>query len=380
MSSTIYMDYAAATPLDSDVLAVMKPYYSEAFYNPSALYIGAKNVHNDISEARASVANRLGARPSEIIFVAGGTEANNLAIHGVMDMYPTAHLIVSAIEHESILRPARHYSGTQVLVGEDGRVALDDLVSKIDENTVFVSVMYANNEIGTIQPIRQISGQIAQIRQQRKKADNSLPLYLHVDACQVPLYLDLHVARLGVDMMTINGGKMYGPKQSGVLYIRTGVQIGSQTTGGGQEFGIRSGTENVPSIIGLSKAFDNACERRSKESERMVTLQTLFFDLISKQLPKAIVNGSRKYRLPNNIHITIPGMDNERLVMALDEVGIQVAVGSACSASSDKPSHVLNAIGLDDAAAQSSLRFTMGKTTDEQSIHRVVDELARLVV
>lgn len=379
MKDVIYLDHAAATPVDKKVLAAMQPYFTEKFYNPSALYLAAKDVARDVAEARARIAGHLGSRPAEITFTAGGTEANNLAIHGVMQQHPDANLIVSTVEHESVLESARRYDYKEAPVTPDGRIDAAKLESLIDDKTVLVSVMFANNEIGTIQPISQVARLVAEIRKSRRKKGNGLPLYLHTDAAQAANYLDLHTSRLGVDLMTINGGKIYGPKQSGMLYVRTGTELFPQILGGGQEQGVRSGTENVPGVIGLAAAFDLAIRMRHDETERLRKLQELFVRLLTEKIPDVLINGSTKHRLPNNIHITIPGQDNERLIMALDEAGIQAAAGSACSASNDEPSHVLRAIGLSDAEAQGSLRFTMGRETNETAIRRTVDELVKLL-
>jgi len=371
----IYLDYAAATPVDPAVLEAMRPYLSDNFYNPSATYSAALAVKKAVAEARSKVAHWLGARASEIIFTAGGTEANNLAIHGVMRQFPDANLVVSAIEHESVLAPARAYDCREAAVRPDGRAAIDDLRRKIDDKTVLVSVMYANNEIGAIQPIREVAKLIDEIRRQRPAGGR--PLYLHADACQAANYLDLHAARLGVDLMTLNGGKIYGPKQSGALYVKAGLELQPLIDGGGQERGLRSGTENVASIIGLAAALDLAQSTRHEEAKRLQALQQLFFKLLEEQIPAAQINGSAKYRLPNNVHLTIPGRDNERLLIQLDEAGILAAAGSACSASSEESSHVLHALGLDDAAARASLRFTMGRGTDAEAVQSTVKTLAR---
>lgn len=375
MGSFIYFDYAAATPMDDRVLAAMQSYFSERFFNPSATYLSATDVRKDLEEARARVAHWLGARPAEIIFTAGGTEANNLAIRGVMEYFPDGNIIVSAIEHESVLAPAHQYDCQEAAVGTDGIVTVPQLVKQINDNTVLVSIMYANNEVGTIQPIRQISQELANIRALRKQNGNERPLYLHTDAAQASPYLDLHAARLGVDLMTINGGKMYGPKGSGVLFVSRTVQLRPQVYGGGQERGLRSGTENVPGTIGLSIALELVQSRRHEEIDRLQKLQQLFFDLLEEKIPQATVNGSRKHRLPNNVHITIPGADNERLLVELEERGILAAAGSACSASNEEPSHVLRAMGLSDQEAQASLRFTMGRFTTEAQVRQAVEDL-----
>ena len=374
----IYMDYAAATPLDPKILNKMLPYFSDNYYNPSATYLSAQAVAQDIAEARNKIAKGLGVKPVEIIFTAGGTEANNLAIKGVMERFPEAQVITSNIEHESVLRSAEKYSYNQVRVASDGRLSTANLEKELTDKTVLVSIILANNEIGTIQSIRKISALIEKIGQAREKSGNNMPLYLHTDASQAPLFLDLHFSRLGVDMMTLNGGKIYGPKQSGLLVVKTGIVLYPLIDGGGQERQLRSGTENVPAIIGLSEAIISAQKHHKSESLRLTKLRDWFITELSREIPDALINGSLKYRLPNNINITIPGTDNERIMMELDELGIQCAVGSACSASNDQPSHVLEAIGLTDEGAQSSLRFSLGRTTTKQDINYVIKSLKKI--
>jgi len=375
MSTPLYFDYAAATPLDEAVFTAMQPYFSQQFYNPSATYAPAQAVRGAVEAARTRVAHWFGARPAEVIFTAGGTEANNLAIRGVIAQFPDANMVTSAIEHESVLATAHDFNAQLAPVSPDGIVDVEALAKLVDDHTVLVSVMYANNEMGTVQPLRAIAAKLEAIRRQRQRAGNKLPLYFHTDACQAAAYLDLHAARLGVDLMTVNAGKIYGPKQVGALYVAAHVRLQPQTTGGGQEHGKRSGTENVAGIIGLAEALDLVQNRRHEEGERLRGLQKLFFDLLEEAIPQAVVNGSCKTRLPNNVHITIPGQDNERLIFALDEAGILCAAGSACSASNEEPSHVLRAMGLTDADAQSSLRFTMGRHTTEAQIHTAVNAL-----
>jgi cysteine desulfurase len=374
----IYLDYAAATPMDKRVLKAMQPYFAELFYNPSATYLAAKAVSKDILAARSRVAHWLGARPIEIVFTAGGTEANNLAIQGIMQQHKGANVVVSAIEHESVLAPAELYPHKIADVDNLGSVIIDDLRSQIDDQTVLISIMYANNEVGTVQPLREVSQLVKEIREVRRKQGSDLPLYLHTDACQAANYLDLHAARLGVDLMTLNGGKIYGPKQSGALFIRSGIALQPQILGGGQERNVRSGTENVAAAIGFAIALDIAQEMRHEEANRLNELQQYFFDTLTKEIPQIVINGSCKKRLPNNVHITIPGTDNERLLVELDEQGILAAAGSACSASDEEPSHVLKSMGISDADAQSSLRLTMGRDTDTATIDRAVAALKQL--
>lgn len=372
---SLYFDHAAATPLDPLVLQAMQPYLAEKFYNPSALYLAAREVSQAVAAARQSVAGVLQAKASEIIFTAGGTESDNLAIRGVMEAFPGKNCVVSAVEHDAVLKPARAYGAKIVHVKADGRVDIEALEQLIDDQTVLVSVMYANNEIGTVQPLHEIATLLQKIRTARHAASNQLPLYFHTDACQAANYLPLLVHSLGVDLMTLNGGKVYGPKQSGILYVRTGTELAPQILGGGQERGIRSGTENVPGIIGFAAALQMARDRREAEAARLSSLRQHFIETLSKKRPNIVVNGSTEYRLPNNVHITIPGGDNEWLMMELDERGIMVATGSACSASSDEPSHVLAAIGLSDEAARASLRLTFGRPTDMEAVDKLISVL-----
>lgn len=375
---TSYFDFAAATPLDDTVLKAMQPFFSAQFHNPSALYAPAVEVSKAVAAARADIAALLGAKPLEIVFTSGGTEANNLAIHGIMQQYPEANLVVSAIEHDSVRLPAHDYAVQEIQVSEQGLVDPQSVVSAINDQTVLVSVMYANNEIGTVQPIRQIAVELAKLRTERQKQGNKLPLVFHADAAQAGNYLDLHVHRHGVDLMTINGGKVYGPKQTGLLFVRSGVALKPLISGGGQERGRRSGTENIPGIIGLATALKLAANLRHDETKRLQVLQQYFITELERAFPEVIINGSLKQRLPNNIHITLPGTDNERVLMALDMQDIYAAAGSACSASNDEPSHVLQALGCDAAHIRSSLRFSMGRSTTKENIDHLLKTLPKV--
>lgn len=382
MMNNIYLDYAAATPTSEDVQKAMLPFYSQSFYNPSATYLSATEVKKRLEKARADVALALGCRPAELVFTAGGTEANNLALKGVVDAYDDAHVVTTALEHDSVRAPleylkSKNTSYTEVLPEQNGIVAVDAVVQAITDKTVLVSVMYANNEIGTIQPIKEIARALSAIRTDRHERGVDRPLYFHTDACQAPNYLDVHVSRLGVDLMTLNGGKIYGTKQSGVLYVASHVVMAPLIHGGGQERGFRSGTENVAAAVGFSVALSQAQAMRKDEGERLAGLQRLFIEQLAQQVPQAVLNGSVKHRLPNNVHITIPNTDNERLIFALDDMGILAAAGSACSASKDEPSHVLAALGLSEAEAQSSLRFTFGRSTNEAEILATIQAITK---
>jgi cysteine desulfurase len=373
---SIYMDYAAATPVDEAVVKAMKPYFTGNFYNPSASYLAAKSVSKDINKTRSDIAQILGAKAPEIVFTAGGTEANNLAIKGVMDKWPGSNVVISAIEHESVIEPAKLYDHKIAPVDKEGIVNLNELTRLIDEKTVLVSIIYANNEIGTIQPLKDIGVMLEAIRKQRRLDGNNLPIYFHSDACQAASFLDLHVERLGVNLMTLNSGKIYGPKQSGALYIKRGLELQAQILGGGQESDIRSGTENVAAIIGFGLALSLVQNRRREESDRLQILQNSFIKTLQEKVPQALINGSLKKRLPNNVHITIEGTDNEQIMMALDEMGIQCATGSACHAASGKSSSTLDALGLSRSQAKSSLRFSMGRFTTTDDVLLVCEKLA----
>lgn len=379
MPKTVYLDYAAATPLDSRVLKAMQPYFSRSFYNPSAFYLEARKVKEELNTAREQVAFWLGVKAPEIIFTAGGSEANNLALKGVMDQYPGAKVLVSATEHDSVLIPAANYNHQLVNVNEGGLLDLSDLEKKIDSNTVLLSVAYANSEIGTIQPLKRIAGEIERKRKDRQRAGNNLPLLFHSDACQAGNYLDMHASRLGVDLMSLNGGKLYGPKQSGCLFVRRGVKIIPQIEGGGQEFNLRSGTENVAAAIGFAAALDLAQKSKEQESRRMNDLKLLFISQLKDQLPKSTLNGSVKFRLPNNLNVCFAGQDNESLLIRLDLNGIMASAGSACSASKKPPSHVLTALGLSELDVRSSLRFSLGRETQTDDINYCVAALKSLV-
>lgn len=373
--SAIYLDYAAATPVDKAALDAALQYTNAAFYNPSAVYQSARRVRQAIESARGQVASAIGAKDQEVIFTAGGTEANNIAISGVMQQYPEANIVVSSIEHESVLETAKQYNYNIAPVTEQGFVDLQKLDELIDENTALVSVMYANNEIGSVQPLKEVAALIAKKRAGRS---TGLPLYLHTDACQAPNYLDIEVGRLGIDMMTLNGGKIYALKQSGCLYIRRDVALSQMVRGGGQERGIRSGTENVMAITLFATMLQKVQQERKQEEHRLRQMSELFIAKLSQKI-NIQLNGHAKKRLPNNVNIQLPSQDGERFVMELDELGVMAATGSACTASSDEPSHVLKALGLTDAEASSSLRLTLGRGTTEAEVVAATEAIIRIV-
>lgn len=375
---SIYLDYAATTPMDPAVFKAMESYFMDNFYNPSASYLSAKAVKRSLDDARSTIARRFGAKPAEIIFTAGATEANNLAVQGVMRRFPDGEILISSIEHDSVRTPAWLFNCREIGVNAQGLVDPQTVLKAITDSTVLISIGLVNNEIGTLQPLREISAAVKSVRETRRKKGDDTPIYLHTDAAQAGNYFDLNTARLGVDMMSINGGKIYGPKQSGALFVKAGVAISPLICGGGQELGMRAGTENVPAVIGLAVAVDKAQSKRTGEVKRLLGLRAKFIENIHDQLKSARINGHQKQTAPHIINVTIPGVDNERLMMELDEAGIQCSVGSACHASSAEPSHVLSAIGLSPEEARSSLRFSMGSRTTETELEKVVSKLSSL--
>lgn len=376
----IYLDYAAATPLDKRVLTTMTPYYLVDYGNPSAItYELGRKSSESLNKARQSIAYHIGAKPVEITFTAGGTEANNLAIQGIMNNFPECNMVISPLEHPSVYEPAKNYNLKIAQVDSDGLVKLSSVEKLIDNKTLLMSVMMVNHEIGVIQPIKEIAQLVTRVRKLRLAKGNKLPLYFHTDACQATNYLDLHVSKLGVDLITVNGSKIYGPKQSGFLWIKTGVKLKPLIYGGGQEHGLRSGTENLPAIVGLAKAMDISTDLRKDETKRLEILRDYFMDSLLKLRPDIQINGSRVKRIANNVHITIPNLDSEWLLIKLDEAGIEAAAGSACSASSELPSTALSAIGLSDKLARQSLRFSLGRQTTKLDIDNCLRTIKSLL-
>ncbi len=380
----IYLDHAAATPLDPRVLKVMQPFLTEQYANPSSLYELARVSKQALEGARAQVANLLGAQKIEIYFTAGATESINLALQGCAKKMPKSKIIVTSIEHEAVLATVAAlgrwgYQIEIVPVGSNGLVDLDSIEAAIDDKTGLVSVMYANNEVGTIQPIAKIGALVGQIRADRAKRGVKLPLYLHSDATQAGGYLDLHVTRLGVDLMTLNGSKIYGPKQTGCLYVRTGTKIEPIIYGGGQERGLRSGTENVAGAVGFATALQLVQTDRTAESKRLAELRDYLMKELVVEISGITINGDLERRLPNNVNVSISGIDGESLVMALDQAGIAASTGSACSTGRLDPSHVLLALGLSPADCRGSLRLTLGRSITRSEVDGLLQLLPGIV-
>ncbi len=371
----IYLDYAAATPLSKRVLDVMKPYFAAEFYNPSSPYAPALKVRADYEAAKDTIAHTIGGRGSELVMTAGATESINLAFAGI-----TGHVVTSNIEHHAVLAAAKLHDHTLVAADARGRVSPEAVAKAIRSDTELVSIALANNEIGTIQPLRDIAAVIEKERQARRARGENRPVYLHTDASQGIGLLDVHVARLGVDMLTLNAGKVYGPKQVGALWVSAHAKLQPLIVGGGQEQGLRSGTENVAGTIGFAEALRLADKKRKGESERLRALRDTMSRRLTEQFPAAVVSGHSKHQLPNFLHISFPGVDAERVLFALETRGVLVATGSACAANKGTRSHVLTAIGLPPEVADGSIRITLGRQSTTEQCEQAVAAIIEVVM
>ena len=374
----IYLDYAATTPIDPKVLKAMLPYLRKDFGNPSSIYYLGQKALGAVDEARKTVADFLGCSTQDIVFTGSATEADNLAIFGVIKTTKITkpHLITSQIEHHAVLEPCRELEkqGVEVTylpVNKEGLVGLAEVKKAIKANTVLVSIMYANNEIGTIQPIAELSKLI--------KKTNPKILF-HTDAVQAVNYLDCDVEKLGVDLFTLSSHKIYGPKGVGALFVKKGVSIAPLIRGGGHEAGLRSGTENVAGIVGLGAAIKEIQNPKHKiQNIGIRQLKDKLIKNILKLIPDANLNGSQEHRLPNNVNISFQGAEGEAMVIALDQKGIAASTGSACSSKSLEPSHVLLALGLSEEEAHGSLRITLGRPTCQEEIERFLKVLPPII-
>jgi len=374
-SDLIYLDHAAATPLDERAFEAMRPYLTDRFFNPSSPYQPALDVRREYETAKQTIARTIGATSTEIIMTAGATESINLAFGGV-----SGHVITTTIEHPAVLEAARrHQSHTLVGVDAHGRVSPRDIEAAITPDTQLISVGLANNEIGTIQPLRDIAACVEAERARRLEAGETTPLAFHSDASQGLSQLDVNVGRLGVDLLTLNAGKVYGPKQVGLLYKSRHMTLSPVIVGGGQELGLRSGTENVAGVIGFAVALESAARSRKSEVERLRKLRDTLEKELIEVFPEAIISGHPKHRLASYLHISFPGIDAERLVFILERHNVLVATGSACAANKGTRSHVLTAIGLSDPVADGSLRLTLGRLSTEETITQAASRIIQAV-
>lgn len=375
-SATIYLDSAAATPMDPRVLKTMLPYFCEKYGNPSSLHSLGSSSREAVDRSRKTIADFLKTSPSEITFTGSGTESDNLAIFGIADAYAShgKHLITTAIEHEAVLKPMKAlekkgFRITYLPVDREGIVKLDALEKALTKETILVSIMAANNEIGTLQPLIEIS---KILQRHRQKNATNFPFF-HTDACQAPSALKLDVKTLGVDLLTLNGSKIYGPKGIGLLWVKKGIKITPQILGGGQEQGLRAGTHNVPAIMGFAEAIRLVEQDREKENKRLKTLRDYFLSGLQVHFPQLKVNGSLEHRLPGNLNITLRAIPGEVLLMKLDNAGIYASAGSACTAGAADPSHVLLALGLSREDAFNSIRFSLGRFTTKEEVDTVLE-------
>ena len=359
----IYLDYAAATPMADFVMEAMLPYFTQQFYNPSSPYSPAVEVRHAYDAAKSRLAHSFGASADEIIMTAGATESINLAFAGV-----TGHVVTASIEHPAVLESAKKHPHTLVAPSQNGLVSPEAITAAITPETVMVSVALANNELGTIQPIRKIAAVLKQERELRVKNANTTPLLFHCDASQGFDQIDVHVARLGIDLLTLNSAKMYGPKQIGLLWIRRGITIAPLIVGGGQEHGARSGTENVAGVIGFAAAAEYARSHQRSINDRLATLRDTLQAALKTALPTAEVLGAQKHRLPGHLLMGFPNIDAERIIFLLESQGIYVSSGSACSANKHSASHVLIGIGCSKELINGSLRMTLGRHTTNSDI------------
>ncbi len=377
----IYLDHAATTYVDPKVLEAMLPYFTEHFGNPNSIYTSGLTSRKAIEDARTTISEILNCEYDEVIFTGSGTESDNLAIFGTVQALTKKsqkkpediHLITSAIEHNAVQAPFKKlekegYSVTYIKPQRNGIIDPKDFEAAITDKTAFASIIYANNEIGTIQPIPELT-----------KIAHAHNIIFHTDACQAAGALTMDTKELNVDLLTLNASKIYGPKGIGVLFKASSVKLEPQIIGGGQESNLRSGTENVPAILGLAKALELSQETYKEESQRLTDLRNQLIEGIKTSIPRTYLNGDQDKRLPNNANILILDIEGEALLLHLDEAGIEVSTGSACDSKSLEPSHVLTAIGLPKDAVHGSIRFTLGKKTSKEDIDYVLKTLPPIV-
>ncbi len=359
----IYLDFAAATPVSEKAFEAMKPYFTDSFFNPSAPYLAAKKVREAYENAKDELAHTVGAKGADLVITAGATESVNLAFST-----NTGKVLYLATEHAAVRECAKRFPHDEIAVDKTGVIDLKDFRKKLSGDITMVSVALANNELGTIQPMSEIAEIIREERQRRLASGDKTPIYLHSDASQAMSLMDLNVKRLGVDLLTLNSAKVYGPKGIGALYIAHGIKLNPIVLGGGQERGLRSGTENVPLLIGFSKAAVAAKDHINGNRKKYEKLNVMLRDELRKAKITPIFLGNKKHSLANFCTVSFPGIDAERLIYMLEDQEIYVSTGAACAASKGEKSHVLTAIGLDDTEIAGSIRITMGALNDEEQI------------
>ncbi len=368
----IYLDNAASTQIHEEVLEAMLPYLKEQYGNPSSIHHSGRLANKAIEKARKQIAILINADPAEILFTSGGTESNNTALYGIAEKKPHSQIITSSIEHDAILEPCKKLAkdGFNVIylpVDSQGVVNLSVLKNTLSDNTCLVSIMFGNNEMGTIEPIAQIT-----------KLCNDRNIPFHTDAVQAVGKIPIDVKKLGVDLLSISSHKINGPKGVGALYLRTGIDIDPIILGGGQEHGLRSGTENVANIVGFGKACELVKLNLSENISHMKKLRDDLVTKILREIPGVVLNGHAENRLPNNAHFTFLGVAGEDLIIKLDEYGIAASTGSACSVHTQKASHVLQAMGFSHEQITGSLRLTLGLFNNQQQVDETVTILKKV--
>ena len=369
----IYLDNAASTPVHEQVLQEMIPFLKEQFGNPSSIHSYGRLAQRAIQNARKQIAFLINAQPNEILLTSGGTESNNTALFGIASLHKGKHIITSSIEHEAILEPCKKlekegYRIRYIPVNDSGTVNPKDVENSISSDTCLVSIMFANNEVGTIQSIQEIS-----------KICNEKNIIFHTDAVQAVGKIEVDVKELGIDLLSISSHKINGPKGVGALYIKNGIEINPFIYGGGQENGLRSGTENVASIVGFGKACQLAKDNMKPNNLHLQNLRDELISKVMEEIPHAKLNGHHQKRLPNNAHFTFLGVNGEDLIIKLDENGIAASTGSACSVRVQKESHVLKAMGFSHDQITGSLRLTVGISNTDSEIKRTVEILKKVV-
>ena len=382
----LYLDYAATTPTDPRVIKAILPYFYRLPGNASSLHEPGQIAKKAMEQARKTVAHIIKAEPEEIVFTSGGSEANNLALKGVFYKlnHQHLHIITSKIEHHAVLRSCQFLEkqGAEVTylpVDKYGMVNVIKLQQAIKDETVLVSIMHANNEIGTIQPIKEIGQIIKTEKEKRDKNKDFLPIYFHTDAVQTFGHIPVNVNDLNVDFLSASAHKLYGPKGVGMLYIKKGIKIESLIHGGEHEKGRRASTENISGIIGFAKAVELADQEMKKENKRLIILRDYLIKKILDNIKSSFLNGHSKMRLPNNVNISIEGIEGESMLIELDAFGIYCSTGSACSSATLEPSHVLMAMHLKPEAAHASLRFSLGRWTKKSDLDYVLKRLIMTV-
>jgi cysteine desulfurase len=375
MAKRIYLDYAATTPTDPEVVKEILPYFTEMFGNPSSVHSCGQEVRDALEKARGRVAGMIGANPSEIVFTSGGSESNNLALKGITlaNKDKKNHIITSTLEHHSVSETCKFlaengYSVTYVPVDRTGMVDPYAVKKAINSRTALVSIMHANNEVGTVQPIEEIS-----------RICKEAGVYFHTDSVQTTGHIPIDVKKLDVDMLSMSAHKLYGPKGVGALYIKDGVQVISLIHGGSQEMGRRASTENVPGIVGFGKAAELAVLEMDTEMQRLIKMRDGLIAGLHERSPDIELNGHPVKRVPNNVNINIAAIEGESVLLNLDLEGICVSTGSACSSGSMEASHVLLAMGVPTEQARCSIRLTLGRWTTEEEIQRLYQVLPRIV-